>query len=122
MSLLKSVIGGKTFPLYPEYVSDKAEEELKNSVSAEQYRIGETLLFIPRGLRWGYVPMNRVTKSSLSRWTYQPKCCCGMMNMRLPAAALKIGEEQLNLKMNLEESAERILSSVRAAITSSKIP
>ena len=47
MSLFQKLFGEKLRPYFPEYVWDNAEDELQNASSAEQYRIGEHLLFIP---------------------------------------------------------------------------
>ena len=74
MSLFQKLFGEKLTPYFPEYVSDNAEDELKKASSAEQYRIGEHLLFIPRGLKWSYVPFDKVTDAVLSHWIYQPRC------------------------------------------------
>ena len=90
------------------------EEDFRGAKRVEQYRLSERALYIPAGLRWTYLPFDRVTEAEESHRSITAGKCVAVTEKR-PSLLLKTAGETFTVNLEKTESRDLILAAVRKA-------
>ena len=104
MALLKSMIEGKDL--------DHVNEDFRNAVRVEQYRLGSLALYLPEGLRWKYLPLSEIQNVEESFRVISGGHCVPVREKR-PEIDLKTSAGVVPVSLEKRESMDKILSVIR---------
>ncbi len=86
-------------------------EDFRSARRLEQYRLGEKALFLPRGLRWDYLPLEEIRRAERSRRVISAGHCVTVREEK-PALDLETGSGTYTLNLEKPASAESLLAAL----------
>lgn len=105
MATPQSLLEGKTI--------DNVKEDFRAALRVEQYRLGKAALYLPRGLRWDYVPLEEIRAAEPARRVISAGHCVTVREEK-PALDLQTDAGPITLNLERPESARRILEALSA--------
>ena len=103
MAIPKSLVEGFEIP--------SPAEDLKKARRIEQYRLGEQAIYIPSGLRWGYVPLDAVQTAEQSHRSVTAGKCVAVTEKR-PSLLLRTPRGEFLLPLEKTESLQTLLAAL----------
>ncbi|MBR5094583.1 MAG: hypothetical protein IK095_05770 [Oscillospiraceae bacterium] len=101
-------------PLLEGKTIENAAEDFRAARKVEQYRIGRAALYLPQGLRWGYIPYAEIQSAELSRRVISAGHCVTVREEK-PAVDIKTAAGLTTLALERPESMQLVLDAVRDA-------
>ena len=87
------------------------KEDFRAAVKLEQYRLGKLALYLPRGLRWDYLPLAEIAAAEPSRRVISAGHCVTVREEK-PAVDLRAGDKIFTLNLEKPASARLILETL----------
>ncbi len=84
------------------------KEDFRAARRLEQYRLGEKALYLPRGLRWDYLPLGEIRSAGRTRRVISAGHCVTVREEK-PAVDLETGGGTFTLNLEKNASAEALL-------------
>ena len=106
MATPQSLLEGKTI--------DNVKEDFRAARRVEQYRLGAAALYLPQGLRWGYIPLREIRSAQASRRVISAGHCVTVREEK-PAVDLQTDAGLTTLNLERQESVQLVLDAVAAA-------
>ncbi len=97
--------------LIPGKELDGLREDFGKARRLEQYRLGEKALYLPRGLRWDYLPLAEIRRAERSRRVISAGHCVTVREEK-PALDLETGSGIITLNLEKPASAESLLAAL----------
>lgn len=87
---------------------ENVREDFRDAIRVEQYRLGKAALYLPRGLRWEYVPYAQILRAEPAHRVITAGHCVTVREEK-PAVDLVTEGETLTLNLEKRESVQKIL-------------
>ncbi len=106
MAAPTSLLEGKTI--------ENVKEDFRAARRVEQYRLGQDALYLPKGLRWEYIPLAEIRSAQASRRVVSAGHCVTVREEK-PAVDLQTDAGVVTLNLERKENMQLILDAVSAA-------
>ena len=97
--------------LVPGKQIENIEEDFREALRVEQYRVGKKAVFLPAGFRWEYVPLSAVVSVDGSHRSVTAGHCVTVTE-RKPAVVLVTADGSYTLNLDKSESVQKILDAL----------